>query len=130
MGSDLINYTKGHPCHICLRHSSNPKKCTHCGASIESIDINEAIFKPPEHGTYFASTLHYSDESVLRAAKSSEEDFYQNYRLLKKKHGYLISSNETAYQVFVKKLGEESGVNIADIMEKVPFIVIKEKDNP
>ena len=122
MTSDLISQaTDGYPCHACLMSSQNPINCTHCGAKIELADINEATFKPPEYGTFFVPSNSFSYEPALDAIMISERCFYQNYIVIHKDDGILVSSNHIAYQVFSTIIGEKSNKNTKDITKIIPF---------
>ncbi|SMC27186.1 hypothetical protein SAMN02745857_02742 [Andreprevotia lacus DSM 23236] len=122
-GDKIIQPIGKYTCYACLKMSSNPDVCTHCGAEIGGGDINEAIFKPPEMGEYVVPLNFFSEADVHNAIGEVSNLYFNSLNVASRGIDQLrIVSSDIAYERFVQVLSNVSGIALDQLQTWIKFV--------
>ncbi len=96
---------KKYTCFTCLKESTDSRVCTHCGARIESIDLDNAIFSAPISGAIsckFESGLEL--QNIKSTIKDLEEKYHDTFDLFLEGDEVTVKCNDVAGERLINAL--------------------------
>lgn len=99
---------KLYQCYSCLRESTDPLNCTNCGASIEELDLTNAMFIPPIGGYVVVEGCDQETiEVVRRIASEVTSAFYHNFYVSEAAGKLLVKCNDYSASLLIPRLEQE-----------------------
>ncbi|WP_236211299.1 hypothetical protein [Metapseudomonas otitidis] len=95
-------------CYSCLRESTDPIRCTNCGALIEELDLAGAMFIPPVGGYVVVENFDQEIlEVVRRITGEVTSDFYHNFYISEVAGKLLVKCNDYSASLLIPRLEQE-----------------------
>jgi hypothetical protein len=109
-------------CFVCLQESTNSKKCSHCGAKIEELDMSASTISPPEYGSVVVRSA--GDRIQIRALVSEAiDELTQNYKdffeVEEQGDALVVKCNSIAGDRFVSVLNDK--ISKEDVLLPLSF---------